>query len=223
MGQVRLVVVAGRGESREVVLGVGGRWVRCQAGGRLAPGAGVGCGAGWAGGGQKKPRQALEARGLWHAERTVLPAVAQSKKGGGGWWARSGRGPSLGAAYVARRWRLGERDGARVWQAEGCRARRVGDVGCGSSSVRGSESGSGVGGVWWWWVCPATGVLLRGSDEGVDCLQTEAGEPRAGEWGIGGGLSPDGMAGVPWGPVGAEAPHVGWVRNHGPYFRHRSS
>ena len=27
----------------------------------------------------------------------------------------------------------------------------------------------GVGGVWWWWVCPATGVLLRGSEEGEDC------------------------------------------------------
>ena len=112
---MRVVVVAWRGESREVVLGVGGRWVWCQVGGRLALGAGVGCGAGWAGGGQKKPRQALEARRLQHAERTVLPAVAQSKKGGGGWWARRGRGPSLGATYVARWRRLGERDGARVW------------------------------------------------------------------------------------------------------------
>ena len=70
-----MVVVAGRGESREVVLGVGGRWVWCQAGGS---------GAGWTGGGQKKPRQALRARRLRHAERTVLPAVAQSKKGKGG-------------------------------------------------------------------------------------------------------------------------------------------
>ena len=110
-----MVVVAGHGESREVVLGVGGRWVWCQAGGRLAPGAGVGCGAGWAGGGQKKPRQALEARGLWHAEQTVLPAVAQGKKGGGGWWARRGRGPSLGAVYVAWWRRLGERGGVCVW------------------------------------------------------------------------------------------------------------
>ena len=81
----------------------------------------------------------------------------------------------------------------------------------------------GVGGVWWWWVRPATGVLLRGSDEGEDCMGTEAGEPGAGEWGAGGGLSPAGMAGVPWGPVGAEAPHVGWVRNLGLFFRHRSS
>ena len=38
---------------------------------------------GWEGG-RKKPTQALEARRLRHAERTVLPAVAQSKKGGGG-------------------------------------------------------------------------------------------------------------------------------------------
>ena len=81
----------------------------------------------------------------------------------------------------------------------------------------------GVGGVWWWWVRPATGVLLRGSDEGEDCSGTEAGEPGAGEWGAGGGLSPAGMAGVPWGPVGAEAPHVGWVRNLGLSFGHRSS
>ena len=81
----------------------------------------------------------------------------------------------------------------------------------------------GVGGVWWWWVRPATGVLLRRSDEGEDCSGTEAGEPGAGEWGAGGGLSPAGMAGVPWGPVGAEAPHVGWVRNLGLSFRHRSS
>ena len=28
---------------------------------------------------------------------------------------------------------------------------------------------------------------------------------------------------MPWDPVVAEAPHVGWVRNHGLYFRHRSS
>ena len=37
------------------------------------------------------------------------------------------------------------------------------------------------------------------------------------------GLSPAGMAGVPWGPVGAEAPHVGRLRNHDLCFRHRSS
>ena len=140
-----MVVVTGRGESREMVLGVGGRWVWCQVGGRLAPGAGVGCGAGWAGGGQKKPRQALEARRLRHVERTVLLAVAQSKKGGGGgWWARRGRGPSLGAVYVARWRRLGERGGVGVWQGEGCRARRVGDVGCGRSTVCGPELVSGV-------------------------------------------------------------------------------
>ena len=77
--------------------------------------------------------------------------------------------------------------------------------------------------MWWWWVRPATCVLLRGSDEGEDCMGTEAGEPGAGEWGAGGGLSPAGMAGVPWGPVGAEAPHVGWVRNLGLFFRPRRS
>ena len=74
-----------------------------------------------------------------------------------------------------------------------------------------------------WWVSPATGVLLRGSDEDVDCTGNESGEPGAGVWGAGGGLSPAGMAGVPWGPVGAEAPHVGRVRNHDLFFRHRSS
>ena len=48
------------------------------------PGAGVRGGVEWAGGGKEKPRQALKARRLRHAEQTVLPAVAQSKKGGGG-------------------------------------------------------------------------------------------------------------------------------------------
>ena len=41
----------------------------------------------------------------------------------------------------------------------------------------------GVGGVWWWWVRPATGVLLRGSDEGEECSGTEAGEPGGGGMG----------------------------------------
>ena len=81
----------------------------------------------------------------------------------------------------------------------------------------------GVGGVWWWWVCPATGVLLRRSDEGEDCSGTEAGVPGAGDWGAGGALSPGGMAGVPRGPVVAEAPHVRWVRNLGLFVRQRSS
>ena len=61
---------------------------------------GVGRG-GWEGG-RKKPRQALEARRLRHAERTVLPAVAQSKKGGGGWRVWREWGLSLGVAFVAR-------------------------------------------------------------------------------------------------------------------------
>ena len=120
----------------------------------------------------------------------------------------------------------------RQWRK--CRKGGGGRVRCGWWSSLGVVGGGwagwavqswalGVGGVWWWWVRPATGVLLRGSDEGEDCLGTEAGEPGAGEWGVGGGLSPAGMAGVPWGPVGAEAPHVGWVRNLGLFFRHRSS
>ena len=62
------------------------------------------------------------------------------------------------------------------------------------------------------------GRMSRGN-----CNGTEAGVPGAGMRGAGGGLSLAGMAGVPWGPVGAEAPHVGLVRNHGLYFRHRSS
>ena len=37
---------------------------------------------------------------------------------------------------------------------------------------------------------------------------TEVGKPWGGGWGAGGGLSPAGMGGLPWGPVGAEAPHV---------------
>ena len=84
MGRARVGVIAGRGERREVVPGVGGCWLWRQAHGRPVPGVGVGSGAGWAGGGQKKPRQAREARRLRHAERTVLRAVAQSKKRGGG-------------------------------------------------------------------------------------------------------------------------------------------
>ena len=54
-------------------------------------------------------------------------------------------------------------------------------------------------------------------------MGTKAGKPGVGIRGAGGGLSPAGMAGVPWDPVGAEAPHIGWVRKHGLCFRHRSS
>ena len=147
---MRVVVVAGRGESREVVLGVGGHWVWCQAGGRLAPGAGVGCGAGWAGGGQKKPRQALQARRLRHAERTVLLAVAQSKKGGGGLvgpaWARavvgcgvrrlvaSAGGEGWGARVVRGGVSLAACRGCRVWELHCLRSRAGlwGSVACGA-------------------------------------------------------------------------------------------
>ena len=55
----------------------------------------------------------------------------------------------------------------------------------------------GVGGVWWWWLRPATGVVLRGSDEGEDCLGTEAGEPGAGEWDGRGALGLRGGGGSP--------------------------
>ena len=118
--------------------------------------------------------------------------------GGEGWGVRLVRGGVSGAACR----------GCRVWELD-CLRSRAGLW--------------GGGGVWRWWVSPATGVLLRGSDEDVDCMGTEAGEPGAGAWGAGGGLSLAGMAGVPWGPVGAEAPHVGRVRNHNLCFRHRSS
>ena len=162
-----------------------------------------------------------------------LPAVGVSHGVGWGWsgWAggrkgeaeASAQGPEAPACRANSATGSGanvERGGGRVrcgwWSSLGVGGGGLGGVG-------GPELGSGVGGVWWWWVRPATGVLLRGSDEGEDCLGTEAGEPGAGEWGAGGGLSPAGMAGVPWGPVGAEAPHVGWVRNLGLFFRHRSS
>ena len=55
------------------------------------------------------------------------------------------------------------------------------------------------------------------------CTGPEAGEPGAALRSSGSGLSPAEMAGVPWGPAGAEAPHVGQVQNHDLFFRHRSS
>ena len=64
-----------------------------------AQGRSVGRG-GWEGV-RKEPRQALKARRLWHAERTVLPAVAQSKKGGEGLGVWRGWGLSLGVVFVA--------------------------------------------------------------------------------------------------------------------------
>ena len=87
-------------------MGVGGCWVWRQVGGRTEGGVRRECepgvGRGGLEGGRKKPRQALEARRLRHAERTVLPAVAQSKKGGGGWRVWREWGLSLGVAFVAR-------------------------------------------------------------------------------------------------------------------------
>ena len=64
----------------------------------------------------------------------------------------------------------------------------------------------GVGGVWRWWVCPATGDLLRGSDEGEDCSGTEAGEPTAREWGLAAGYPRLGWPGCPGAPWGRRLP-----------------
>ena len=51
----------------------------------------------------------------------MLPAVAQSKKGGGGGWAAwRGWGLSLGVVFVARWSRSGAMDGWCVWRGEGC-------------------------------------------------------------------------------------------------------
>ena len=201
-----------------VVAGCGARRVGGSRRGRVL---GVGrVGLVW---GQKKPRQALEACKLLHAERTVLPAVAQSKQGGGVGLA----GPS---------W---------AWAVVGCGARRVvalaGGEGWGARVVRGGVSNAACRGCRVWelnclqsraglLVSVACGggrcVLLPVSNyEEVMRVKTAWGLRPVSlgrEWGAGGGLSPAGMAGVPWGPVGAEAPHVAWVRNHGLYFRHRS-
>ena len=66
--------VSGSGKT----VAIGRRRWRCGSGERARGESG----RAWWGGG-KKPRQALKARRLRHAERTVLPAVAQRKKGGG--------------------------------------------------------------------------------------------------------------------------------------------
>ena len=76
-------------------------------------------------------------------------------------------------------------------------------VGGGVGCVRGMPWG-GVG--VWSATYSFTTRMWRGRRRG-----TEAGKPGDGGWGAGSGLSLAGMAGVPWGPVGAEAPHVGRV------------
>ena len=173
----------------------GGWEVRCRLWAPVMAWGGVGRGwSGWAGG--RKGEAEASAQG------PEAPACrANSATGSGANVERGGGGGGSGAGG-GRRW---------AWVGGGWAGRAV------------RSWALGVGGVWWWWVRPATCVLLRGSDEGEDCMGTEAGEPGAGEWGAGGGLSPAGMAGVPWGPVGAEAPHVGWVRNLGLFFRPRRS
>ena len=201
-----------------------------------------------AGGGGKKPRQALKARRLRHAERTVLPAVAQRRKGG-----RPGRSRVVGAAgcgvggvgvsvggasggglecgggttSVGRDggvpFRAALRGPRAVWCARGGGGSKDNGPELGPRCVVGGGvrivGGVSCGGVG---VCPATEPFTtrkwRGSRGG-----TEAGKPGEGNRGAGGGLSPAGMTGVPSDPVGAEAPHVGWVRNYALFFRHRSS
>ena len=81
--QVRVGVVAGHGERREMVLGVGGRWVWCQAGGRLAPGLGVGCGPGWAGGGQKSRGKRSRPAGSGMQSEQCYRRWRKIRRGGG--------------------------------------------------------------------------------------------------------------------------------------------
>ena len=175
-----------------------------------------------------EPARAMERTstfaGMWRAE---------ASRRGGCWESRAmDRRGQASAAVNCSRWRSGDSaengcamvpvgSGAREVPTHGVPGGGRSVDGCGRQSwcvvrVGGGWSGwavqswaLGVGGVLWRWVRSATGVLLRGSDEGEDCSGTEAREPGAGEWGAGGGLSPAGMAGVPWSPVGAEAPHVG--------------
>ena len=144
-------------------MGVSGCWVWRQVGGRTEGGVRRGCepGVGRGGweGGRKKPRQALEARRLRHAERTVLPAVAQSKKGRGG---AGGSGESgVRREVVTAGGASGEGRGVAVPPGWRCPVRRVRGVGRGCSTDFGPELGPGA----WWCVavvgescyrCPTT-------------------------------------------------------------------
>ena len=105
------------------------------------------------GGGGKKPGQVLEARSLRHAERTVLPAVAQRRKGGGRngleaageggarrWWCRR----VWGVGLVAKGWSEG-RGTSGVTRGGGCRfgPRRVGCAWCGALRGGGTSIDNG--------------------------------------------------------------------------------
>ena len=152
-----------------------------------------------------------------------MPAVGASRGVGSGWEGlvgvgrpeegrsrgkRSGPGGSgMQSEQCYRQWRKCRKGGGGQVRVVGVAGRGWGGFG----RVGGPELGSG--GRWRVVVvgascyrCPTTG-----SDEGEDCLGIAAGEPGAEKWGAGGGFFPAGMAAVLWGPVGAEAPHVGWV------------
>ena len=196
--------------------------------------------AGGGEGGGKKPRQALQARRLRHAERTVLPAVALRRKGvrpgrsrvvGAAGCGVGGVGVSVGGAGggglefggvttgVGRGggvpFRAALRGPRPVWCGRGGLDRQRSTAG---PPVRGRGGCQDCGRRVVWW-CGGVSYYLAVHYEEV----ARKSKPGEGNRGAGGGLSPAGMAGFPWDPVGAEPPQVGGVRNHGLVFRHRSS
>ena len=98
-------------------------------------------------------------------------------------------------------------------------------------AVRWGAAGGRPGAAWGAWgacrgVVWGCGLLPSLSLRG--CGEEDAGElrPESLEMGAGAlaaGYPWLGWMGCPWGPLGAEAPHVGQVRNHDLCFRHRSS
>ena len=153
--------------------------------------------------------------GMWRAE---------ASRRGGCWESRAmDRRGQASAAVNCSRWRSGDR------AENGCAMVPVGS-GAREGPTHGVPGGGrSRAGLWGSVACGGGGCVLLPASyyEEVMRVKTAWGlRPESlgmGEWGAGGGLSPAGMAGVPWGPVGAEAPHVGWVRNHDLFFRHRSS
>ena len=157
---------------------VGGRWGACAGGVSRGWGGAGGRGAGRSRGKRSRPvgsgMQSEQCYRQWRKERRgggaggsgagggafagrgVRRAVVTA--GGEGWGVHLARGGVSGAACQGCGVRVLDRLRSRAWL-------------------------QGSGGVWRWWVSPATGVLLRGSDEDVDCTGTEAGEPGAGAWG----------------------------------------